>query len=151
MRTIAPAINDAGQVVAFSTTDQFQFPTFITGPDGAGMTDPGSLMNPPPGFAYFSRAIAIDNHRQRVAVAAVIPEPQMYAMLLSGLGLIGFFARGRATAEEFTIPGIKDNFPLWLPFTSCVCSKKPCISFQSLCRVTSALTFITYTGISRTN
>jgi probable HAF family extracellular repeat protein len=90
--------NDAGQVVGVSATDNGERRAFITGPDGAGMVDLGSLVSPPTGFAYFSRAIAINNHGQLVAVAAVVPEPEIYAMLLLGLGLIGFLARGRVTA-----------------------------------------------------
>ena len=100
METIAYAfgINDAGQVVGESETDNGQLHAFITGPDGAGMTDLASVVNPPTGFTYFSNATAINNHGQLAAVGAVVPEPEMYAMLLSGLGLIGFLARGRATA-----------------------------------------------------
>jgi hypothetical protein len=53
-------------------------------------------VNPPTGF-HFSGANAINNHGQLAAVG-VVPEPEMYAMLLSGLGLIGFLARRRAAA-----------------------------------------------------
>ena len=67
------------------------------GPDGAGMTELDSLVDPTPSFIYFNSATAINNHGQ-VAAAAEVPEPEMYAMLLVGLGLIGFLARGRATA-----------------------------------------------------
>ena len=95
--SFAYGINDAGQVVGESWTDKGQRHAFITGPDGAGMTDLGSVVNPPTGFAYFSGANAINNHGQ-LAAMGVVPEPEMYAMLLSGLGLIGFLARGRTTA-----------------------------------------------------
>ncbi|PTR16029.1 putative HAF family extracellular repeat protein [Nitrosospira sp. Nsp2] len=95
--SFASGINDAGQVVGYSYTDKGQFDVFITGANGGGMTDLGSLVSPPPGFAYFAHATAINNHGQLAAVA-VVPEPEMYAMLLSGLGLIGFLAPGRATA-----------------------------------------------------
>ena len=61
-------------------------------------TDLGSVLNPPAELAYFRSAYAINNHGQLVAVAAVVPEPETYAMLLLGLGLIGFLARGRAIA-----------------------------------------------------
>ncbi len=94
----AYGINDAGQVVGESLTDSGQTHAFITGLDGVGMTDLASLVNPPPGFTYFNHATAINNHGQLAAVAAVVPEPETYAMLLLGLGLIGFLARGRATA-----------------------------------------------------
>jgi probable HAF family extracellular repeat protein len=95
--SVAYGINDAGQVVGHSDTGNGQRHAFITGPDGVGMTDLGSVVNPPPGFAYFSNATAINNHGQLIAVG-VVPEPEMYAMLLLGLGLIGFLAHGRATA-----------------------------------------------------
>jgi probable HAF family extracellular repeat protein len=92
----AHGINDAGQVVGESlTAGGHTFHAFITGPGGVGMTDLGSVVNPPAGIAYFTDARAINNHGQ---LAAVIPEPETYAMLLLGLGLIGFLARGRATA-----------------------------------------------------
>jgi PEP-CTERM motif len=61
------------------------------------MTDLGSVVNLPTDFNYFN-ATAINNHGQLVAEAAVIPEPETYAMLLLGFGLISFLARGRATA-----------------------------------------------------
>ena len=32
------------------------------------------------------------------SLAALIPEPETYAMLLAGLGLLGFIARRRKTA-----------------------------------------------------
>jgi len=53
------------------------------------MTDLGSVVNLPPGFTSFS-ATAINNNGQLVAVASVVSEPKMYAMLILGLGLIGF-------------------------------------------------------------
>jgi len=94
----ASGINDAGQVVGFFGTANGQQHAFITGPNGAGMTDVASVVNLPTGFNHFS-ANAINNHGQ-LAVGAVqtIPEPEIYAMLLSGLGLIGFLARRRAGA-----------------------------------------------------
>ena len=95
--SVAWGINDMGQVVGESYTANGQGHAFITGPDGVGMTDLGSVVNPPTGFAFYS-ATAINNHGQLVAMGAVVPEPEMYAMLLLGLGLIGFLARGRATA-----------------------------------------------------
>ena len=39
----AYGINDAGQVVGYSTTANGQTHAFITGPDGVGMTDLGTL------------------------------------------------------------------------------------------------------------
>jgi probable HAF family extracellular repeat protein len=89
---IAYGINDAGQMAGVSMTANGQFHAFITGPDGVGMTDLASVVNPPPGSTYFTGADAINNNGQLAAVAP-IPEPEIYAMLLLGLGLIGFFAR----------------------------------------------------------
>jgi probable HAF family extracellular repeat protein len=91
-------INDMGQVVGYSYTGG-QTHAFITGPDGVGMTDLGSVVNLPTNFTDFS-ANAINNHGQLAVEGrvVVIPEPEIYAMLLSGLGLIGFLARGRAIA-----------------------------------------------------
>jgi probable HAF family extracellular repeat protein len=96
--SIAYGINDMGQVVGESSTGKGQIHAFITGPNGVGMTDLGSVVKPQSDFTYFSSATAINNHGQLAAVGTVVPEPEMYAMLLLGLGLIGFLARGRATA-----------------------------------------------------
>ncbi|MEJ6007797.1 PEP-CTERM sorting domain-containing protein [Paucibacter sp. AS339] len=41
-------------------------------------------------------ALAIDNVTLSVAAVTAVPEPQTYAMLLAGLGAIGFVARRRA-------------------------------------------------------
>ena len=68
----------------------------LSGPNGAGITDLASVVNPPTGFAY-SVASGINNHGQ-VAAIGMIPEPETYAMLLAGLGLLGFVARRRKTA-----------------------------------------------------
>jgi probable HAF family extracellular repeat protein len=95
--SFASDINDMGQVVGYSWTGA-QTHAFITGPDGAGMTDLGSVVNLPTNTDF--HATAINNHGQLAVEgrAVVVPEPEMYAMLLSGLGLIGFLARGRVTA-----------------------------------------------------
>jgi probable HAF family extracellular repeat protein len=92
-------INGAGQVVGYSTTDTRHYHAFITGPDGAGMTDLGSLVNLPTGFLFLG-ATAINNHGQLVAVGDVhvVPEPETYALMLAGLGLIGVMARRRKVA-----------------------------------------------------
>ena len=63
---------------------------FITGPNGVGMTDLNSLASLPAGVVL-TGAMGINNHGQ-VAVNA-IPEPETYAMLLAGLGLLGFITR----------------------------------------------------------
>jgi probable HAF family extracellular repeat protein len=95
----AYGINDMGQVVGEYVTANGQHHAFITGLNGVGMVDLASLVHLPTGFTNF-RATAINNHGQLAAVGdvPVVPEPEMYAMLLSGLGLMGFLARRRATA-----------------------------------------------------
>ena len=114
--SLAFGINDAGQVVGYSGTGNGPSHAFITGPDGIDMTDLGSVVNPPIGFAYFGSATAINNHGQLVAVRPVVPEPEMYAMLLLGLGLIGFLARGRATGVDpfsWTVMDLIPKRSLW--------------------------------------
>ncbi len=102
IKSFASGINDMGQVVGGFEND-YQHPhAFITGPDGLGMTDLASVVKAPTGFSYVSAA-AINNHGQLAVVGMEgivpdVPEPEMYAMLLVGLGLIGCLARGRATA-----------------------------------------------------
>jgi probable HAF family extracellular repeat protein len=87
----ASGINDAGQVVGGSATAEGQSHAFITGPNGVGMTDLNSLAGLPSGIILTS-AIDINNAGQ-VLVAATIPEPQSYALMLAGLILIGFMVR----------------------------------------------------------
>jgi probable HAF family extracellular repeat protein len=86
----ASGINDAGQVVGQSDVIGGQAHAFITGPDGVGMTDLNSLVSLPGGL-YLTRAGGINNPGQIIATSA-IPEPASYALMLSGLGLIGFMA-----------------------------------------------------------
>jgi len=88
-------INDAGQVVGYSYTAAGSQHAFITGPNGVGMTDLNSLVSRPDGVVLF-RAQGLNNMGQ-VAVIGTIPELETYAMLLAGLGLLGFVAR-RKTA-----------------------------------------------------
>jgi hypothetical protein len=72
-----------------------EFHAFITGPNGVGMTDLNLLVSLP--GVTFTDATAINNHGQ-VAVLGV-PEPETYALLLAGLGLISFMARRRKARE----------------------------------------------------
>jgi hypothetical protein len=61
-----------------------------------GMTDLNALVSLPGGFVL-TEATGINNLGQ-VAVTAIIPEPETYALLLAGLGLLGFIAQRRKTA-----------------------------------------------------
>jgi hypothetical protein len=63
------------------------------------MTDLNSLINPPPGFTWVG-ANAINNHDQVIVVATSIPEPEAYALLLAGLGLIGSMAARNCAGIE---------------------------------------------------
>jgi uncharacterized membrane protein len=80
----ATGINDAGQVVGKAAGGAY---SFITGPNGIGMTDLDSLVELPmiPG--------GINNVGQVIAHVSVIPEPESYALMLAGLILVGLMAR----------------------------------------------------------
>ena len=95
--SFASGINDAGQVVGWSLTEEGAQHAFITGPNGVGMTDLNSLVSLP-GGSILSEATGINNHGQVAVIASPIPEPETSAMLLAGLGLLGFIARRRKTA-----------------------------------------------------
>ena len=86
----ASGINDAGQVVGNSYSAVGPVHAFITGPNGVGMTDLNSLAELS-AIYRISSAIDINNNGQ-ILVVAGIPEPQSYALMLAGLGLIGFVA-----------------------------------------------------------
>jgi probable HAF family extracellular repeat protein len=89
----AQGINDAGQVVGSSTTAAGAFHAFITGPNGVGMTDLNSLAHLPKGA--LTEAIGINNAGQLIAngVTSAVPEPEIYALFLAGLGLVRLMAR----------------------------------------------------------
>ena len=75
---------------------------FITGPDGAGMMDLNSLADVPGGLVL-SEAIGINNSGQVVAIGT-IPEPEIYALFLAGLALVGFIAwRKKMGGEAFSL------------------------------------------------
>jgi probable HAF family extracellular repeat protein len=97
----AYGINDAGQVVGQSYTAQGNdFQAFITGPNGEGMTNLNSLLDLPEGI-ILTRAIDINNRGYVLAYAVTsIPEPETYALMLIGLGLIGFMAHGKKAENE---------------------------------------------------
>jgi probable HAF family extracellular repeat protein len=90
----AYGINDAGQGVGYSRTEgYYNHHAFITSPDGEGMTDLNSLVDLPQGWVI-AEAWGINNNGQ---IIAAVPEPQIYGLLLAGLGLIGFIARRKST------------------------------------------------------
>jgi probable HAF family extracellular repeat protein len=93
--TNANGINDSGQVVGSFYTAGGRYDgrdphAFITGPNGAGVTDLNSLVHP--AGVIFTDAIGINNNGQVVAIG-VVPEPEIYALFLAGLALVGFTAR----------------------------------------------------------
>ncbi|SEG18887.1 probable extracellular repeat, HAF family [Nitrosospira multiformis ATCC 25196] len=87
----AYGINEAGQVIGGSLTAENVWRAFITGPEGEGMTDLNSLVDMPTGEVLL-QATAINNAGQVLAIG-LIPEPEIYALILPGLGLVGFIAR----------------------------------------------------------
>lgn len=91
--SFATAVNEAGQVVGSSRTRWGESHAFITGPDGEGMTDLNSLVDLPDGV-ILTEARDINNLGQVVVIASTpIPEPEIYALLLAGLGVVGFMTR----------------------------------------------------------
>jgi len=94
----AYGINDARQVVGQSRPAGGTYYAFITGTDGAGMTDLNSLVHLPNG-ATLTEARGINNAGQVIAIGT-IPEPESYALLLAGLALIGFIARRKKMGGE---------------------------------------------------
>lgn len=95
--SFANDINDAGQVVGGSGTATGTSTgidlAFITGPDGMGMMNLNSLVDLPEGW-ILTEARGINNNGQVIAIG-IIPEPEIYALMLIGLGLVGFMARRR--------------------------------------------------------
>jgi probable HAF family extracellular repeat protein len=88
----ARGINDAGQVAGEFHTAEGALHAFIAGPNGAGMTDLNSLVEPA-GTVLMSEAVGIDNVGQIIVLGfpiPAIPEPQSYALMPAGLILLGF-------------------------------------------------------------
>jgi probable HAF family extracellular repeat protein len=101
-------INASGQVVGhFDDPLSYKQPdlhAFITGTNGVGRIDLNSLVTPSlDPYAYFNEAWAI-NDRGQIAGRRrngdlyllspfPVPEPETYALILAGLGLVGFVAR----------------------------------------------------------
>lgn len=104
----ASAINDVGQVTGSSLTAEGTNHAFITGPNGLGMTDLNSLVDLPEGV-ILTDARDINNNGQVIAVG-VVPEPETYALMLAGLGLIGFMARRKKAENPFSI--LRFQFPV---------------------------------------
>jgi hypothetical protein len=86
--------------VGSSDTAEGSGHAFITGPDGAGMMDLNSLslVGLPAGVVLES-ANGINNVGQVIATA--IPEPEVYALFLAGLALVGFVARRKKIGGRF--------------------------------------------------
>jgi probable HAF family extracellular repeat protein len=93
--SFATGINAAGQVVGYADTTAGQYHAFITGPNGMGMTDLNSLVVGLPAGVILTEARAINNSGQVIAFAEVpvIPEPQIYVLMLAGLVLTGVMAQ----------------------------------------------------------
>ena len=98
----ASGINATGQVVGWAETAAGIRHAFITGPNGVGITDLNTLVSIP--GIILTNATAINNHGLVVVNgAAPIPEPETYALLLAGLGLISVMSRRRKIATKTTL------------------------------------------------
>ncbi len=93
--SVAYGINNAGQVVGQADTSTHAAHAYVTGPNGLGMADLNTLVDLPDGI-ILTQARDINNVGQVIATATVIPEPGIYAMLIVGLGLVGFIARRKS-------------------------------------------------------
>lgn len=87
----AHGINDEGQVVGWSDTSGGARHAFITAPNGESMADLNSLVYLPRGV-ILTEAVGVNNLGQVLAVS-IVPEPESSALMLVGLGLIGFISR----------------------------------------------------------
>jgi len=107
----AKSINNYGQVVGVSTTTEGIVHAFLTGINGTGMTDL-SLLAPVVAAGWTQlNPLSINNKGQIVGYGSLhghsqafllttpeispVPEPSTYAMLLAGLGLMGFKLRNK--------------------------------------------------------
>ena len=100
----ADGINEAGQVVGSALiADNHTFHAFITGADGVGMTDLNSLVTLESGV-YLTGAVDVNDVGQIIAngsnghaylISTMIPEPEIYTLILAGLGLLGLTEQHR--------------------------------------------------------
>ena len=69
----------------------------ITGPNGMGMVNLNSLVNLPPGVTLTQAAV---NNNGQVVAMGMVPELETYALMLVGLGLVGFMVRRKKGSEQ---------------------------------------------------
>lgn len=110
--SFATGINNAGEVVGFFGNDAqvngshvtagSHSHAFVTGLNGEGMTDLNSLVNLT-GGQVLKEAVGINNAGQIIANGSVstIPEPESYALVLAGLGLLAAVVRCRDMRKTF--------------------------------------------------
>lgn len=95
----AYGISMTGQVVGNFITTGGAYHAFITGPDGVRITDLNNLVSLS-GGDYFTLAAGINDAGQIIAntyrgsayLLTPVPEPDTYALMLAGLGLLGLLA-----------------------------------------------------------
>jgi probable HAF family extracellular repeat protein len=95
----AYGINTSGQVVGSATSSSGSYHAFVTGANGVGMTDLNDLATLE--SDYFQIAYGINDQGQIIAgdssgrayLLSPVPEPKAFALILVGLGLVGFAAR----------------------------------------------------------
>lgn len=102
-RSLAFGINASGQVVGLSSTLEWSARAFLTGPNGVGMSDLNDLIGP--GVLgtdeYLGVAYGINDAGQIIAnssyelasLLSPVPEAETWALMLSGLGLVGLSRR----------------------------------------------------------
>ena len=83
-------INDAGQVLGSSSLAGSANDSFITAPDGVGVTDLNSLFDLPEGVILY-RAIDINNNGQVIATG--IPAPETYAVTARNMFFTARYAK----------------------------------------------------------
>ena len=66
----------------------------VTGPNGEGIVDLNWLDLPQ--TLSLQAAFGINDTEQIIVVASAVPQPETYALLLAGLGLVAFMAKRKA-------------------------------------------------------